>query len=120
MLKGAGTASGAVNFVRKRPQATPTTSLGLSAGTWDNYHAELDTGGPLNDSGTVRGRASVSQQNRGSYMDLAKRQDQAFYAALDMDVSPDTTLGFGASYEDVDATPCWSGLPRYRDGKASA
>ncbi|MBC3257813.1 TonB-dependent siderophore receptor [Pseudomonas paralactis] len=118
MLKGAGTASGAVNFVRKRPQATPTTSLGLSAGTWDNYHAELDTGGPLNDSGTVRGRASVSQQNRGSYMDLAKRQDQAFYAALDMDVSPDTTLGFGASYEDVDATPCWSGLPRYRDGKS--
>ncbi|NNA54127.1 TonB-dependent siderophore receptor [Pseudomonas lactis] len=118
MLKGAGTASGAVNFVRKRPQAKPTTSLGLSAGTWDNYHAELDTGGPLNDSGTVRGRASVSQQNRGSYMDLAKRQDQAFYAALDMDVSPDTTLGFGASYEDVDSTPCWSGLPRYRDGKS--
>lgn len=118
MLKGAGTASGAVNFVRKRPQTTPTTSLGLSAGTWDNYHAELDTGGPLNDSGTVRGRASVSQQNRGSYMDLAKRQDQAFYAALDVDVTPDTTLGFGASHEDVDATPCWSGLPRYRDGKS--
>ena len=118
MLKGAGTASGAVNFVRKRPQDKPTTSLGLSAGTWDNYHAEFDTGGPLNDSGTVRGRAAVSQQNRGSYMDLAKRQDQAFYAALDMDVSPDTTLGFGASYEDVDSTPCWSGLPRYRDGKS--
>ncbi|MDN5598285.1 MAG: TonB-dependent siderophore receptor [Pseudomonas sp.] len=35
-----------------------------------------------------------------------------------MDVSPDTTLCFGASYEDVASTPCWSGLPRYRDGKS--
>ena len=118
MLKGAGTAS-AVNFVRKRPQAKPTTSLSLSAGTWDNYRADVDTGGPLNDSGTVRGRAAISQQDRGSYMDIAKRKDQAFYGALDFDLSPDTTLGVGASYEDVDATPCWGGLPRYADGKSA-
>ena len=118
MLKGAGTASGAVNFVRKRPQDKPTTSLSLSAGTWDNYRADVDTGGPLNDSGTVRGRAVVSQQNRGSYMDVSKRQDQAVYLALDVDLSPDTTLGIGASYEDVDATPCWGGVPRYSDGKS--
>ena len=82
MLKGAGTASGAVNFVRKRPQAKPTTSLSLSAGTWDNYRADLDTGGPLNDSGTVRGRVAINQQDRASYMDIAKRKDQAFYDAL--------------------------------------
>ncbi|CAH0290725.1 TonB-dependent siderophore receptor [Pseudomonas sp. PA-7-1E] len=119
MLKGAGTASGAVNFVRKRPQATPTSSLMLSAGTWDNYRADVDTGGPLNDSGTVRGRAAFSQQDRGSYMDISKRQDQAFYTALDVDLSPDTTLGVGASYEDVDASPCWGGLPRYSDGKSA-
>ena len=118
MLKGAGTASGAVNFVRKRPQDKPTTRLALSAGTWDNYKGEVDTGGPLNDSASVRGRAVVSQQNRASYMDIAKRQDQAFYTALDMDVTPDTTLGLGASYEDVDATPCWGGIPRYSDGKS--
>jgi outer membrane receptor for ferric coprogen and ferric-rhodotorulic acid len=52
-------------------------------------------------------------------MDISKRQDQAFYGALDVDLSADTTLGFGASYEDVDATPCWGGLPRYADGKSA-
>ncbi len=119
MLKGAGTASGAVNFVRKRPQAKPTSSLSLAAGTWDNYRADVDTGGPLNDSGTVRGRAAFSQQDRGSYMDISKRKDQAFYAALDVDLNPDTTLGLGASYEDIDASPCWGGLPRYKDGKSA-
>jgi outer membrane receptor for ferric coprogen and ferric-rhodotorulic acid len=119
MLKGAGTASGAVNFVRKRPQAKPTSSLSLAAGTWDNYRADVDTGGPLNDSGTVRGRAAFSQQDRGSYMDVSKRKDQAFYAALDVDLNPDTTLGLGASYEDIDASPCWGGVPRYKDGKSA-
>ncbi|TLG89620.1 TonB-dependent receptor, partial [Pseudomonas edaphica] len=119
MLKGAGTASGAVNFVRKRPQAKPTSSLSLAAGTWDNYRADVDTGGPLNDNGTVRGRAAFSQQDRGSYMDISKRKDQAFYAALDVDLNPDTTLGLGASYEDIDASPCWGGLPRYKDGKSA-
>lgn len=119
MLKGAGTASGAVNFVRKRPQAKPTSSLSLAAGTWDNYRADVDTGGPLNDNGTVRGRAAFSQQDRGSYMDISKRKDQAFYAALDVDLNPDTILGLGASYEDIDASPCWGGLPRYKDGKSA-
>ena len=52
-------------------------------------------------------------------MDIAKRHDQAFYGALDFDLTPDTTLGVGASYEDVDATPCWGGLPRYADGKSA-
>lgn len=119
MLKGAGTASGAVNFVRKRPQAKPTSSLSLSAGTWDNYRADVDAGGPLNDSGTVRGRVAFSQQDRGSYMDISKRKDRAFYGALDVDLNPDTTLGLGASYEDIDASPCWGGLPRYSDGKSA-
>ena len=54
MLKGAGTASGAVNFVRKRPQAKPTTSLSLSAGTWDNYRGQVDTGGLAPGPGVLR------------------------------------------------------------------
>ncbi|MGH8485957.1 MAG: TonB-dependent siderophore receptor, partial [Pseudomonas sp.] len=39
-----------------------------------------------------------------------------YYGALDADLSPDTTVGVGLAYEDVDANPCWGGLPRYRDG----
>ena len=108
MLKGAGTASGAVNFVRKRPQAKPTTSLSLSAGTWDNYRADLDTGGPLNDSGTVRGRVAINQQDRASYMDIAKRKDQAFYGALDVDLSPETWPS--AACRPAACAACWAAI----------
>ena len=116
MMKGAGGTAGAVNFIRKRGESTPHTQLSLSAGTWDNYRGQVDTGGPLNDSGTLRGRAVLTQQTRQYFYDIGARKDQIYYGALDFDLSPDTTLGVGLAYEDVDATPCWGGLPRYADG----
>lgn len=116
MMKGAGGTSGGVNFVRKRGEYTPHTQLSLSAGTWDNYRGQIDTGGPLNDTGSVRGRAVITEQTRQYFYDVGQRKDQIYYGALDVDLSPDTTLGVGLAYEDVDATPCWGGLPRYADG----
>lgn len=117
MMKGAGGTSGGVNFVRKRGEYTPHTQLSLSAGTWDNYRGQIDTGGPLNDTGSVRGRAVITEQTRQYFYDVGQRKDQIYYGALDIDLSPDTTLGIGLAYEDVDATPCWGGLPRYADGR---
>lgn len=116
MMKGSGSSAGGVNFVRKRGRDKAQTTLTLSAGTWDNYRGQVDVGGPLNESGTVRGRAVATLQDRQYFYDNAKRQDQVLYGALDWDVTPDTTLGVGLAYEDVDASPCYHGLPRYADG----
>jgi len=116
MMKGTGSSAGGVNFVRKRGQATPSTSVTLSAGSWDNYRGQLDSGGPLNESGTLRGRAVVALQDRQYFYDLGQRDDQILYGALDYDITPDTTVGLGVAYERLDATPCWHGLPRHRDG----
>ena len=57
-----------------------------------------------------------AEQTRQYFYDVGQRTDQIYYGALDVDLSPDTTLGVGLAYEDVDATPCWGGLPRYADG----
>ncbi|MBB4866703.1 outer membrane receptor for ferric coprogen and ferric-rhodotorulic acid [Pseudomonas nitritireducens] len=117
MLKGSGSSTGGVNFVRKRGQAVPETRLSLSAGSWDNYRGQVDVGGPLNESGTLRGRTVVALQDRQYFYDVGKRNDQILYGALDYDVTPDTTVGLGVAYEKLDATPCWHGLPRYSNGK---
>ncbi|XEG70628.1 TonB-dependent siderophore receptor [Pseudomonas sp. abacavir_1] len=116
MMKGSGSSTGGVNFVRKRGQSTPATHLTLSAGSWDNYRGQVDSGGPLNESGTLRGRTVVALQDRQYFYDLGKRKDQVLYGALDYDVTPDTTVGLGVAYERLDARPCWHGLPRYSDG----
>ncbi|MGR3993467.1 TonB-dependent siderophore receptor [Pseudomonas sp. 1121_17] len=115
MMKGAGGTAGGVNFVRKRGLAAAHTDVTLSGGSWDNYRGQVDTGGPLNASGTLRGRAVIAQQSRHYFTDDASRKDQVYYGALDFDLGPDTTLGLGIAYEDVDANPCWGGVPRYRD-----
>jgi outer membrane receptor for ferric coprogen and ferric-rhodotorulic acid len=116
MMQGAGTPAGAVNLVRKRGQSTPTTILTLSGGTWDNYRSQIDVGGPLNEAGTLRGRAIVGEQSRHYFYDYGKREDQVAYGALDYDFSDDTTAGFGLAYEKLQATPCFGGLPSYSDG----
>ncbi|HDS1746912.1 MULTISPECIES: TonB-dependent siderophore receptor [Pseudomonas] len=115
MMKGSGGTAGGVNFVRKRGRAAAHTDITLSGGSWDNYRGQLDTGGPLNASGTLRGRAVIAEQSRHYFVDDANRKDQVYYGALDFDLNADTTLGLGVAYEDVDANPCWGGLPRYRD-----
>jgi outer membrane receptor for ferric coprogen and ferric-rhodotorulic acid len=57
----------------------------------------------------------IAEQSRHYFVDDANRKDQVYYGALDFDLNADTTLGLGVAYEDVDANPCWGGLPRYRD-----
>ena len=116
MMKGSGGTAGGVNFVRKRGTSAAHTDITLSGGSWDNYRGQVDTAGPLNEAGTLRGRAVVAEQSRHYSVDDASRKDQVYYGALDFDLSSDTTLGLGVAYEDVDASPCWGGLPRYRDG----
>ena len=116
MMQGAGTPAGAVNLVRKRGQDKPTTTVTLSGGTWDNYRAQVDVGGPLNEAGSLRGRAVVGEQKRHFFYDNGKRDDQLAYGSLDYDFTDDTTAGIGIAYEKLQATPCFGGLPSYSDG----
>jgi outer membrane receptor protein involved in Fe transport len=68
MMKGSGSSAGGVNFVRKRGQDKAATTVTLSAGSWDNYRGQVDVGGPLNESGTVRGRAVAALQDVSTSM----------------------------------------------------
>lgn len=113
LLQGAGSAGGAVNFVRKRPQATPTVTLTAKAGSWDRYSAEADVGGPLNDEGTLRGRALANYEQGDSFVDYVWNREQKLYAALDYDATAATTVGVAVSHRNSHYRPYFLGLPRY-------
>ncbi|MBD9483351.1 TonB-dependent siderophore receptor [Pseudomonas sp. PDM14] len=116
LLQGAGSPGGAINLVRKRGQMAPTVSLTGKAGSWDRYGLQADAGGPLNDSGSIRGRMVVDQDDSHSFTDYAWSKTTSLYGSLDVDLSPDTTLGIGMSNSDLDSRPMVRGLPRYPDG----
>src|SRR5690606_59404 len=118
LLQGSGNPSATVNLVRKKPTHEFAASGAVSVGSWDSYRTEFDVGGPLNDSGTVRGRFVGVYDDRGSYVDYQEAKKSIFYGVVDIDLAPATTLTLGMQQQDVDAVPSIFGLPRYSDGRS--
>ena len=118
LLQGAGSPGGAINLVRKRPTAQTRVVVTGTVGSWDQYGLQLDAGTALNKEGTLRGRIVVDEDRQGSYVDYAYDRTRSLYAALDYDLSPDTTLGVGVSNKLTRSRPMFVGLPRYADGSA--
>ncbi len=116
LLQGTGSPGGAINLVRKRGQQAPTVSFTGKAGSWDHYGLQMDAGGPLNPEGTLRGRMVVDEDRTHSFTDYAWSDTTSLYAALDYDLTPDTTVGLGVSNSDNEARPMVRGFPRYPDG----
>lgn len=116
LLQGGGDPSGAVNLVRKRPLKDGGVAATAKAGSWDRYGAQLDGSGALNAQGTLRGRAVLDHENEHSFIDYVTRRNTTLYGTLEYDLSAQTQLGIGASYESFKGRPFISGLPRYSDG----
>ncbi|AHV94303.1 TonB-dependent siderophore receptor [Bordetella holmesii] len=116
LFEGAGDPSGSVNLVRKRPTQERQFIVTGRVGSYDQYGAQVDFGGPLNESATVRGRVVADYETKGSFRDYVDSNERTFYGALDIDLGPATTLGLGYSRENPYGVIDWSGLPNYGDG----
>ncbi|AIO69391.1 TonB-dependent siderophore receptor [Burkholderia oklahomensis] len=116
LLHGAGNPAATVNLVRKRPQYQFAASAAASVGSWGRYRAEADIGGPLNPTGTVRGRLVAAYENRHFFYDRAKQNTRSIYGITEIDVTRDTLLTLGAQYQSVASVPDMSGVPMARDG----
>ena len=117
LLQGTGSPGGAINLVRKRGQNTPTVTVTGKAGSWDHYGLQLDAGGPLNQSGTIRGRFVADEDQSNSFIDYEWSKTHSLYGALDFDLREDTTLGVAVSQSNGESRPMIRGLPRYAGGK---
>lgn len=111
LMQGTGSPSAAINLVRKRPTSDPRLSMTASAGSWDNYRTEVDASGPLNDSGSLRGRVVSAYQTKDSFQDVADSDRSVFYAIGEADLNEDSTLTFGLSNQKAHNTTTWGGLP---------
>ncbi|WP_256680224.1 TonB-dependent siderophore receptor [Pseudomonas sp. Marseille-P9899] len=114
LMTGSGDPSATVNLIRKKPTAQFQASLTGSAGSWDNYRGEGDISGPLNDSGSLRGRFVGAKQDRKGYQDHYQQKKEVWYGILEADLSPDTLLTVGIDQQTT--TPrgtSWTGNPVY-------
>lgn len=116
LLQGGGDPSGAVNLSRKRPLKEGGVSVTAKAGSWDRYATQIDGSSALNAEGTLRGRAVLDVEDEHSFIDLVNRRNTTLYGTLEYDLSAQTQVSIGASYETFKGRPFISGLPRYSDG----
>lgn len=116
LLQGGDSPGGAMNLVRKRGQQQAAVTLTGKAGSWDRYGLQVDAGGPLNESGTLRGRTVVSYNDSDSFIDYVGGWNQTVYAAVDYDFTPDLTVGVGVANQKGHSRPAMLGVPRYANG----
>lgn len=119
LFAGNGYPGGTVSLVRKRPLSTPHLNVTATLGSWNNQRIEFDVTGPLDRDGTWRGRADAVFAERDFFFDTAHLDRKKLFAAVEYDVTADSTLTAGFSYQTDDAVPLSVGWPLYSSGHDS-
>lgn len=119
LLTGAGFPSASINLVRKHADSKQFAGqVSLSAGSWNDYRGTVDLSTPVNADGSVRARVVAAYQDRESFTNYYSNKREIYYGVIDADLSPDTTISIGASYQKNSPQGSnWGGFPLwYSDG----
>jgi outer membrane receptor for ferric coprogen and ferric-rhodotorulic acid len=117
LYQGTGELGGVVNLARKRGLKEFAASGSVSAGSWNNYNAVADVGGPLNADGSLRGRVVASTVDREYFYDTTKTRKWVGYVTLDWDITPATTLSLALASQNDKTDAPYSGLPAWQTGE---
>lgn len=118
LMQGAGEPGASINFIRKRPTDTLRSSIATTLASPDGGRVEADISGPLNAAGTLRGRLIGAADSRDGSLDGYHKDKRVLHGALEYDLSDQTMLSAGLSYQKTEGDGVtWGGLPPfYSDG----
>ncbi|MDT9600026.1 TonB-dependent siderophore receptor [Sphingosinicella rhizophila] len=117
LLSGAGNPSASINLIRKHATSDRLAAEILaSASRWNNFSIMGDIMTPITGDGTIRARAVAKYEEGDSFVDLLHDKKLVLYGVIDADVTPDTRISIGASYQDNSPRgTLWGGLPVWHD-----
>jgi len=117
-LTGVGNSAGTINYVRKRPKNDNEGEIGLTLGSYDLKRLQADYSFLLTESGSWAARVVAVLEDSESYLD-GLEDDRGYVSfVVDGQITDNSTLAFGASYQDANSDGVmWGGLPlAYADG----
>lgn len=100
LLSGAGEPSASIMMQRKRPTTEFQGQVSAGVGSWDRYRGMADISGPLNDSGSVRGRLVAAYDQSRSWKDGYKGKRDVFYGVIEADLGARTVARLGLEHMD--------------------
>ncbi|MFT3804302.1 MAG: TonB-dependent siderophore receptor [Burkholderiaceae bacterium] len=114
LMNGVGTPAGAINVVRKRPLPHFAASARVEVGSWDHQRVQGDISTLLNEAGTLRARFVGALQRNDYYIDRLHEKRDVLYGVAELDVTPETLVHAGFSYQHHRATGhARNGLPSW-------
>jgi outer membrane receptor for ferric coprogen and ferric-rhodotorulic acid len=112
LMAGIGNPAATVNYIRKRPTTDFQASVKGTLGSWDKQRVEGDVSGSLNEEGTIRGRFIAAYDDKDSYLDRYSKTREVVYGILDFQLTDDTILTVGHTYQNDDPEGVlWGSLP---------
>ncbi|MEE4452992.1 TonB-dependent siderophore receptor [Novosphingobium resinovorum] len=119
MMTGAGNPAASINLIRKHADAQDLTgSITATASRWNTYSVTAEVGTPVTSDGTIRVRGVAKYEEGDSFTDVLHNKKLVLYGVVDADLTPDTHVSAGISYQNNDPRGTqWGGLPVwYSDG----
>ena len=86
LMQGAGEPGASINFIRKRPTSFLRREVAAAVATPTGGRVEADISGPLNESGTVRGRLLGAADAREGTLDRYFKERYVGFGALEVDI----------------------------------
>ncbi|PZQ50856.1 MAG: TonB-dependent siderophore receptor [Rhodovulum sulfidophilum] len=114
LMQGAGEPGASVNFIRKRPTDFLRREVSAAMAYPLGARVEADVAGPLNESGTVRGRILGAIDSHEGTLDGYKKDKYVGYGALAFDLGDATVVNLGVSHQATRTqNVTWGGIPPF-------
>jgi outer membrane receptor for ferric coprogen and ferric-rhodotorulic acid len=115
LFGGASEPSGAINMRLKQASDQFKVRANTIFDTWNGKRVEGDITGPLNKSGSVRGRLVGALSAKDSWVDTVDNKVGVAYGTVQADVTDNTTATVSINHRQRDITP-FNGLPTLQSG----
>ena len=115
LFGGASEPSGAINMRLKQASDQYKTQVNTIFDSWKGKRVEGDITGPLNQSGSVRGRLVGALAAKDSWTDTVDNKVAVAYGTVAADITDNTTATLTINHRQRDITP-FNGLPTYENG----
>ncbi|WP_337841599.1 TonB-dependent siderophore receptor [Rheinheimera sp.] len=115
LLTGAGDPSASINLVRKHANATELQGyVNAGIGSWNQRYVTADVANAMDSNGDLRFRFVAKKEVGDTFMEIVEDDKTVLYGIVDADLTDQTSLSFGTSYQDNDpAGSTWGGLPAW-------
>lgn len=99
-LYGPANVGGMINYVNKRPTATPLANLTVGNYGGSSYYAHADLGGPMGRDGKLAYRLNILTQDGDTAVDHQSLNRKLVSGAMDWHLSDKAVIQFNAAHEE--------------------